>query len=165
MFLEIERKFLVTNPRWRLSAGPGEAIRQGYLSRSPDCSVRVRVDGARATITVKGPRDGLARSEFEYEAPLAEGEVMLRDLCAKPLVEKVRHKVEHGGLTWDVDVYSGEAAGLVIAEVELERADQPLSLPEWVGREVTHDPRYRNSALAHGLRPERAPELPRLASA
>jgi adenylate cyclase len=165
MSIEIERKFLVRNPRWRLGASPGRKLRQGYISRTPDASVRVRVDAGKATITVKGPRAGLARPEYEYEVPLAEAEAMLRMLCAKPLVEKVRHRVEHDGLIWDVDVYSGEAAGLVIAEVELERADQPISLPDWVGREVTHDPLYRNSALARGLPPEIAPEPRSFASA
>lgn len=146
MPLEIERKFLVTDDGWR-GAWPHTAIRQGYLTTDDTTTVRVRVDGARATLTVKGEGAGAVRAEYEYAVPVEHGREMLA-LCKPPLIEKVRHRVPYGGLMWEVDVFAGDNAGLVVAEVELSAPDQPVTLPPWVGREVTDDVRYRNSYLA-----------------
>lgn len=150
MGIEIERKFLVTSDDWRADAGPGDRYCQGFLAKGRLGSVRVRRAGCCATVTVKGRRQGITRSEYEYAIPVHDAEEMLRELCAKPLIEKVRHDVEHAGVTWEVDVYCGDATGLVLAEVELDRADQSLVAPEWVGEEVTHDLRYSSEAIAHG---------------
>jgi CYTH domain-containing protein len=148
---EIERKFLVTGEAWRAgAAAPGVAYRQGYLSAGSDagCTVRVRIGGERAFLTVKGPAAGAARDEYEYPIPPADAAEMLERLCAGGAVEKVRHRVPFGGRTWEVDVFAGENAPLVVAEVELESAGAEVALPPWVGREVTEDPRYTNAALA-----------------
>lgn len=147
MGVEIERKFLVRNDAWRAEAGPGQRFVQGYLVNARNRSVRVRCEGERAFITVKGPRRGIVRSEFEYEIPVAEAEQMLGELCSKPLLEKTRHRVAHFGAVWEVDEYGGEHGGVVIAEIELDHADEAVTLPAWIGREVTDDPRYRASAI------------------
>ncbi|TCZ63211.1 CYTH domain-containing protein [Roseicella aquatilis] len=156
MGTEIERKFLVAGDGWRReAAGPGVPLRQGYLAGGggPEAPVvRVRLAGPRAFLTIKGP--GLTtRAEFEYPIPVADAEAMLATLCAPPVLEKVRHRVEHAGLVWEVDVFGGHLAGLVLAEVELDSADQAVALPDWVGREVSGDPRYVNSNLARATAP------------
>jgi adenylate cyclase len=150
MAKEIERKFLVRGESWRTAAAPGIAYRQGYLSAGADagCTVRVRLGGERAFLTIKGPAAGAARDEYEYPIPTADAEEMLGQLCAGGTVEKVRHHVPFGGRTWEVDVFAGENAPLVVAEVEIERADAEVALPPWVAAEVTDDPRYTNAALA-----------------
>ncbi len=144
---EIERKFLVRDDSWRGDAA-GVAVRQGYLSTARECTVRVRVAGDRAWLTIKGPARGLARLEFEYEIPVADAQALLDELCRHPPIEKTRHRVEYGGLVWEVDEFHGANEGLVVAEVELAREDQEVPLPPWVGEEVSHDPRYLNAHLA-----------------
>lgn len=150
MAIEIERKFLVVADSWRTGAQPGERFCQGYLAKTSRGTMRIRRAGSGAVVTLKGRRYGLARSEYEYPIPVEDAEEMLRELCLKPLIEKVRHNVEHEGVIWEVDVYCGDADGLVLAEVELERADQMVQLPDWVGNDVSHDPRYRSDAIARG---------------
>ncbi len=147
MRFEIERKFLVIGDGWR-PGRPGTAIRQGYLCAHKAQTVRVRVSGDRAFLTVKGAPKGLARPEFEYEIPAADAHDMLDHLCPRPLVEKTRFEVVHAGIGWVVDVFAGDNEGLVLAEVELAREDQAVELPDWVGEEVTGDPRYLNVNLA-----------------
>jgi adenylate cyclase len=142
---EIERKFLVVGPDWR--QGQGVLLRQGYLNRDPQRTVRVRLADQQAFITIKGASQGLVRSEFEYPIPLPDAEQLL-SLCDGPLIEKRRYGIEHRGLYWEVDEFFGANQGLVVAEVELTAADQAVELPAWVGAEVTHDPRYFNSRLA-----------------
>jgi CYTH domain-containing protein len=148
MATEIERKFLLRSAVWRASAGPGTLLRQGYLSTVPERTVRVRRSDGRGWLTVKGLSVGATRLEFEYEVPAADADAMIDALCERPLVEKIRYCVEHQGLTWEIDEFQGENEGLLVAEVELEREDQPLPLPEWAGDEVTSDPRYANANLA-----------------
>jgi CYTH domain-containing protein len=148
MGVEIERKFLVADETWRVSAGPGRRFCQGHIARSEGASVRVRRADQHAFVTIKGERHGIARPEFEYEIPVDEAEEMLRTLCVKPLLEKTRYCVNHGGLTWEIDEFQGDAEGLFVAEVELERVDQPVLLPAWVGAEVSTDPRYRSANIA-----------------
>jgi len=150
MPIEIERKFLVASGEWKSAVTRRQWYRQGYISATPCGTVRVRLCASHATIAVKGPRKGCVRQEFEYVIPVDHADDMLSRLCAKPLVEKVRHWVTHGAVTWQVDEFSGVAAGLVVAEIELERPDQMFALPEWVGAEVTNDPRYQNSAIVRG---------------
>lgn len=151
---EIERKFLVTGTGWRHANRLH--ISQGYLNRDKDRTVRVRLDGERAFLAVKGLTRGASRAEFEYEIPVADAEQLLK-LCDGPVIQKVRHAVVYKGLTWEVDEFRRENAGLVVAEVELQKEDQPFERPSWLGREVTEDPRYFNSNLAmnpYGAWPE-----------
>lgn len=145
MGIEIERKFLVTGDQWR--QGAGVRYSQGYLSRDKARTVRVRVAGDKAFLTIKGVSRGAARAEFEYEIPVAEAEQLL-ELSDGPLIRKLRYKVRHDGLTWEVDEFLGDNTGLVVAEVELTSEDQTFTKPSWVGKEVTDDQRYYNSNLA-----------------
>ncbi len=147
MGTEIERKFLVSGDAWKTAAAPGVRIQQGYLCSDKDRTVRVRVAGDQAWLTVKGLTQGSSRPEFEYPVPIEDGRQMLA-MCERPLLEKTRHRVDHASLTWEVDVFEGDNAGLILAEVELERADQKVDLPPWAGLEVTDDARYYNVNLA-----------------
>ena len=146
MATEIERKYLLADDGWRAGA-TGMLYRQGYLSAAVERNVRIRIIGDRGYLTVKGQAAGITRLEYEYEIPLADAESMLDELCLKPLIEKTRYLAEHAGLTWEIDEFAGDNAGLVVAEVELEHEAQEIALPPWVGREVTDDPRYLNSNL------------------
>ena len=142
---EIERKFLVTGDAWRKDA-KGKRYRQGYLSLEPKRTVRVRSDGRKGAITIKGLSRGASRDEFEYPIPVKDANDLLK-LCERPLIEKTRFVVRHGGLTWEIDVFEGANRGLRIAEVELRSEKQRVALPAWVGSEVTHDARYFNANL------------------
>src|SRR6186997_2055870 len=135
MGTEIERKFLVPDVS-AVRDVTGVAYRQGYLSTVPERTVRVRVAGDHAFITIKGLNAGATRAEFEYPIPPDDAEALL-PMCVPPLVEKTRYRIEHGGLTWEVDVFEGENAGLVVAEVELPAADTRVDIPPWIGDEVT----------------------------
>ncbi len=146
MAIEIERKFLVNGDSWRQGA-TGVLYRQGYLSTDKMRTVRVRIAGARAFLTIKGHAQGIARPEFEYEIPQEDAAQLLDGLCLQPLIEKRRYLVDYQGLRWEVDEFLGDNAGLVVAEIELDHADQAVVLPTWVGREVSDDPRYFNSSL------------------
>lgn len=147
MGIEIERKFLVKGRAWK-DLAPALRCRQGYLCLDRDKTVRVRIMGRRGFLTVKGGGAGIVRHEFEYEIPVADADELLEKFCRRPLIEKDRYRIEHEGLVWEVDEFFGENRGLVVAEVELESADQVISLPAWVGREVSGDPRYFNAALS-----------------
>ena len=147
MGTEIERKFRVRDLSWQDDADPGTRIWQGYLSTTPERTVRVRLKGERAYLTVKGITRGAARAEYEYDIPTEDARDMLRDLCQQPTIDKVRYLVQHEGFTWEVDVFARENEGLVVAEVELDSEDQQPPLPPWVGAEVTEDPRYYNANL------------------
>jgi CYTH domain-containing protein len=146
---EIERKFLVKGNDWHPGV-PGVLYRQGYLGTGARaaCTVRVRVAGEHAWLTIKGRAAGGARDEYEYPVPLADAEEMLSRLCPGGRVEKIRHRLPYAGHVWEVDEFIGENAPLVVAEVELDSIDAEVALPPWVGREVTEDRRYTNAALA-----------------
>lgn len=146
MAKEIERKFLVKGDSWR-GPGSGKRYRQGYLSTVKERTVRVRIAGEQGFITVKGISVGATRSEYEYEIPTADANEMLDRLCERPLIEKTRYRIPFGGLTWEVDEFEGDNRGLVTAEVELQHETQTVALPDWIGQEVTSDPRYFNSNL------------------
>lgn len=122
-------------------------FRQGYLSIDKERTVRVRIADAEGTLTIKGITVGATRAEYEYEIPRREAEEMLSDLCLQPIIEKTRHRVRFGGRTWEVDEFTGDNEGLVIAEVELDSEDEGVDLPDWVGDEVTGDPRFYNANL------------------
>ena len=146
MAQEIERKYLLAGDGWK-NLAEGTLYRQGYLSTVKERTVRVRTIGEKAFLTIKGITVGISRLEFEYEIPTDEANEILDELCKKPIIEKHRSKIEYGGLIWEVDEFHGANEGLVIAEVELESADQVIDLPDWVGEEVSGDPRYFNAAL------------------
>jgi adenylate cyclase len=143
---EVERKYLVKGEAWR-RAGHGVRHRQGYLSTDPDRSVRVRVAGNEAFITVKGKSKGAARDEYEYTIPIGDAKKMLRTLCVKPLIEKTRYVIKDGERKWEIDKFARENKGLVIAELETDDDSRQIEKPDWVGDEVTGDPRYFNLNL------------------
>lgn len=146
MSVEIERKFLVTGDQWR-SQAVGILYRQGYLSTENGLTVRVRIIGNQGYLTIKGPSQGYSRLEFEYAIPEADAAMLLDSLCDRPLIEKIRHHWQQNDVTWEIDEFRGENAGLIIAEVELDSEEQQLELPEWIGQEVSHDTRYYNANL------------------
>lgn len=155
MATEIERRFKVVGDAWRVAASPGRVLRQGYLAQTGVATIRVRREELTASMTVKTGRRGRVREEFTAPLSVADADFMLGTLCGGVVLTKVRYEVEHAGLLWEVDVYGEGAAGLVIAEVELEFSDQPVPLPPWVGQEVTGVLRYRNSAIARRCARER----------
>jgi CYTH domain-containing protein len=144
MAREIERKFLVKEGSWRHAKGTG--YRQGYLNSAKERIVRVRTIDDTGYLTIKGITVGASRMEFEYEIPLPDANELL-NICEKPLIEKIRYKVEDGDVVWEVDEFAGDNQGLIVAEVELQSEDQQFSKPDWVAEEVTGDPRYFNSNL------------------
>ncbi len=144
---EIERKFLLKDATWKAVADGGELIRQGYLSLDKARTVRVRIKGAHAFLTIKGARVQLSCPEYEYPLPMADAEALLRDLCLRPLIEKRRYAIVHAGMTWEVDEFFGDNLGLVIAEVELSTEDQHIDLPPWIGADVSTEPCYTNACL------------------
>ena len=143
---EIERKFLVRGEAWK-SLAKGTFYRQGYLNSAKERTVRIRTIDDKAFLTIKGLTVGATRAEYEYEIPLADCNAMLDALAEKPLIEKNRYKVPFAGLTWEIDEFFGDNAGLVVAEVELSSEGEGFEKPEWIGEEVTADPRYFNSNL------------------
>ncbi|KQV66244.1 CYTH domain-containing protein [Rhizobium sp. Root1220] len=148
MAKEIERKFLVRNDGWRSGAKTKSIFKQGYIASMDDRSVRVRVlDETTARLTIKIGRSAMTREEFEYDIPVADA-VQLLDDAIGIVIEKTRYRVPHEGFVWEVDVFSGQHQGLVIAEVELRSESDKPPLPQWLGREVTGDFRYSNQALA-----------------
>jgi len=147
MGIEIERKFLVLGDAWRATATQRLRMRQGYLTTDGPSSVRIRISGEEARFNLKSAEVGTTRLEFDWAVPLAEAEQILDRLCHRPLIEKVRHLVPHGGHVWEIDEFEGENAGLVVAELELGAADERFDRPAWLGREVTTERRYYNQAL------------------
>lgn len=146
MAKEIERKFLVKDGAWRQAKRT--KYRQGYLNTQKERTVRVRTIGDEtAYLTIKGENVGATRREYEYEIPVQDADELLDELCERPLIEKYRYEVEYEGLTWEVDQFFGTNEGLRVAEVELDSEDQQFTRPDWLGEEVTGDPRYYNANL------------------
>ncbi len=143
---EIERKYLVKSNEWK-SLAQGVVYRQGYIATVGKQTVRVRIAGNQGYLTIKGENIGTTRSEFEYPIPVKDAAEMLDTLCDRPLIEKTRYKIPIGDLIWEVDEFTGENEGLVIAEVELQSENQVIELPQWIDRQVT-EPKYYNSSLA-----------------
>ena len=150
MAVEIERKFLVAGDEWRAHAQRSLRIVQGYLTRSgvggAPCSVRIRIGGDSAWLSIKSAIAGIERREYEYEIPREDADRMLAEFCAG-VVEKVRHDVPHAGAMFEVDEFLGENAGLVVAELELQSAAEEFPRPSWLGIEVSDRPRYYNVRL------------------
>jgi adenylate cyclase len=146
MGMEIERKFLVKGEAWK-QQGRRELLRQGYLSSHPERTVRVRIAGDKALMTIKSKSVGASRGEWEYPLPMEDAAEFLDKLCEQPIIEKYRHRIDFAGFIWEVDEFLGVNAGLVVAEIELPSEEQQFEKPDWVGEEVTHEQRYYNSAL------------------
>ena len=147
MALEIERKFLVDAKKVvKLKLTGGERISQGYLSTDPNKIVRVRIKKNLGFLTIKSANIGIVRQEFEYEIPLSDAEEILK-LCAPNILKKVRYKIDYAGHVWEVDIFEGKHAGLIMAEVEINSLDEFVKIPDWVGEEVSDNPKYFNSNL------------------
>ena len=148
MGTEIERKFLLKSDAWRDEVELSNRMTQGYLARSPDSTVRIRVTGESAELNIKSTQDGIHRLEYEYPIPLADAEELLKHVALRPLIDKVRHIVRRGDHEWEIDEFRGENEGLVVAEIELSFADEAFEKPLWLGEEVSEDLRYYNSNLS-----------------
>lgn len=146
MAVEIERKFIARADNLPPSKR-SLRMEQGYIDPS-QAAVRVRISGDSCFLTIKGAVAGMSRLEYEFPIPLEQGRELLENLCRKPVIEKTRMLVDHAQHCWEVDVFSGDNKGLVVAEVELEDENEVVELPPWVEREVTHDRKYSNAALA-----------------
>ncbi|MEN8178908.1 MAG: CYTH domain-containing protein [Pseudomonadota bacterium] len=147
MAVEIERKYLVANNKWKLSVESEAAMKQGYLATVANASIRVRIAKGKAHLNIKSITLGISRSEYEYEIPLQDGEEILANLTSGSVIDKVRYKVRCGGHVWDLDLFHGDNEGLVVAEVELDSEDEAFEVPEWAGEEVSTDPKYYNASL------------------
>ena len=148
MAKEIERKFLVISSAYQSLSKP-IYFHQGYMSTDPARSVRVRIEGDTAKITIKGKTKGFTRDEFEYTIPADEAQYMLQHLCLQPTIEKYRYKIQIDDLLWEVDEFVGVNEGLIMAEVELATEDSPFTKPHWIGTEVTGDTAYYNMSLVN----------------
>lgn len=144
--IETERKFLISSDKWK-GTSKGIAYKQGYLSVDPRRTVRVRLEGEKGKLTIKGEKKNGSGDEFEYEIPSDEALYLIEHLCIKPIIEKIRYKINYKGILWEVDEFLGENSGLIIAEIELEFPDQQFEKPSWIGKDVTEDFRYKNASL------------------
>ncbi|MCH9672619.1 MAG: CYTH domain-containing protein [Gammaproteobacteria bacterium] len=157
MAIEIERKFLTASDDWLAEADEGVVMRQGYIHNSQGVTVRARIAGDAAWLTVKGPTEGIARAEFEYSIPVGDAQRMLDSMCDGPLIEKRRYRIARAPHVWEIDVFAGENEGLTLAEIELADAEEPYDRPQWLGLEVSDDERYFNAYLVnHPFRSWRA---------
>lgn len=148
MATEIERKFLVAGDGWKSATLTETRIMQGYLASSPRATVRARVKGSEGVLTIKGATRGISRAEYEYAIPAEDARAMLDDLAEGGIIDKVRYRVRAGRHIWEVDVFAGDNDGLVLAEIELESENEAFERPDWLGEEVSADPRYYNASLA-----------------
>lgn len=144
---EIERKFLVRNSNWRSSIAETLRIKQGYIAVNERCAIRIRIANTEATLSVKSAGLDIARKEYEYPIPIADAAEMLEQFCPGKYIEKTRYRVNHETGIWEVDVFEGPNKGLVVAEIELESTQQSVSLPDWLGMEVSGDAKYLNNNL------------------
>ena len=147
MAIEIERKFLVKDMSWQTGVG-GRVLLQGYICSEGHTVVRARVSSEQAWLTIKGPTTGCSRAEFEFEIPVTEASSLLKELAKDRMVRKTRYRINHGAHVWEVDVFAGKNAPLLLAEIELGSESEAFEKPPWVGLEVSDDPRYYNSYLA-----------------
>ena len=147
MGTEIERKFTLKNEDWREEVTNSQRYVQGYLAGNERTSVRVRIAGEKANINIKSATLGIFRQEYEYSIPLEDAQKMLDDLCEKPVIDKIRHLVTFENKLWEIDEFSGENQGLIVAEIELNDIDEKFELPQWANEDVSHDKRYYNVCL------------------
>ena len=151
MGVEIERKFLMKSDEWKVHVTETHVIKQAYLQSGLDesqkSSIRIRISNKEANINVKSAELAAIRQEFEYSIPLHDAEQMISTLCSGPVIEKTRYYVPYGSHLWEIDVFSGENAGLQMAEIELSNLGEDFAKPDWLGAEVSHDERYYNNFL------------------
>jgi len=147
MAIEIERKYLLSNDSWRENISKQVEFQQAYLANNERTSVRIRIEGELANINIKSMTLGRSRSEFEYSIPLADAQELINTLCTQPIVSKTRYWVYYAGKCWEIDEFSADNQGLIVAEIELDTEDESFELPLWVGEEVTHLERYYNMRL------------------
>ena len=147
MATEIERKFLIINDDWRSIVKSEMQIVQAYLATNEFSSTRIRIQDDKANINIKSATLGISRTEFEYAIPVVDAQLMINDLCIKPVITKIRYMVKHMQHTWEVDVFSGDNEGLIVAEIELSCPDEAFEKPSWLGEEVSNDARYYNVCL------------------
>ena len=147
MAVEIERKFLVKNDNWKSCISHSTSIRQGYLAPLSKSSIRIRIEGQSASINIKSATLGIRRTEYEYPIPLKDAHEMLKNLCEEPQINKTRHHVHINQHTWEIDEFYDDNNGLIVAEIELRAEDEVFEKPEWLGEEVSDDPRYYNVNL------------------
>ena len=146
MAQEIERKFLV-DPSKLSNLEDGALIRQSNIPTENGSTVRIRIKGLKAYITIKSKKEGFSRLEFEYEIPMDDAQEMLRKFCPMQPIEKVRYVLEYGEHHWEIDFFNGDNYGLIVAEVELQSEEEAFEMPPWVTKEVTGDKKYSNSNL------------------
>ncbi len=147
MATEIERKFLLLNEDWRAIVESDMQIVQSYLATNEFSSTRIRIQDDKANINIKSATLGISRTEFEYAIPVDDAQLMIDELCVKPVIEKTRYIVNHMQHTWEIDVFSGDNEGLIVAEIELSSPDETFEKPSWLGEEVSNDARYYNVCL------------------
>ncbi len=148
MKLEIERKFLVKNDNWRALPAVSFDCVQGYIVNRPEMVVRIRIMDDKGFLTIKAFKGNYTRVEFEYEIPVTDADILLKNFCKTTLIEKTRHKIMIGNILWEVDEFKGLNKGLILAEVELTSESQKITLPDWIGTEVSTDPKYHNANLS-----------------
>lgn len=147
MATEIERKFLLLSEDWRDIVKYDTQIIQAYLASNEFSSTRIRIQGDKANINIKSATLGITRTEFEYAIPVVDAQLMIDNLCVKPVIEKIRYIVKHIQHIWEIDVFSGDNEGLIVAEIELSSPDEAFEKPPWLGKEVSNDARYYNVCL------------------
>jgi len=148
MAIEIERKFLVEGDSWRDAVVSETPVMQGYLASTGRVTLRARLKGEQGVLTIKGATRGISRAEYEYPIPAQDAKAMLAELAESAIIDKTRFHVRVGEHLWELDVFAGENAGLVLAEIELVSEDEHFERPAWLGAEVSDDPRYYNANLA-----------------
>ena len=148
MATEIEHKFLLANDDWRALISHSCTYKQGYLNSDKDSSVRIRTAKDQAWLNIKSATIGTSRQEYEYPIPMTDAIQMLENLCLRPLIEKTRHFVPYQGHLWEIDEFTHDNQGLIVAEIELSIVGEFFERPSWVGLEVTDDIRYYNNNLA-----------------
>jgi adenylate cyclase len=148
MGIEIERKFLVINDSWRKDFETKMLLRQGYISTSENCVVRIRISDSEAWLTIKGANVNITRSEFEYCIPIVDAQEMLDKFAGDNVIEKIRYFIDYHGNEWIIDEFAGLNKGLVLAEIELDSEHSCYDVPSWAGKDVTDDYRYCNSSLS-----------------
>ena len=155
MACEIERKYLVSDKSFLKLAEYSRKLQQGYMTdvNAEGTVFRIRIADDKAFLTVKGCQEGISRAEFEYSVPLADAQIMLKSMCGTRVVEKTRYYLHYGNFLWEVDVFEGRHAGLIVAEIELESEDIEFPLPPFVDREVTNDFRYSNFSWSMSEKP------------
>lgn len=148
MGLEIERKFLVDHEKWERTGKPeGTHYRQGYMLNDGQRTIRVRVSDKNAFLNLKSKMSQVSRKEYEYEVPLQDGIEILNAFTTRG-TEKIRYRIPFAGKIWEVDVFSGDNDGLIVAEIEFKTEDEQFEKPDWITDEVTYDGRYTNAALS-----------------